>query len=135
MSGAPRVPSSQSNSSGGTCSEYELDGHSNSLEENFIVPHTRIDSEHVFGKGQVDEAGHAAKSAAATGYPEWVMTKKGLYKIHTEERRHGACWAADRRVVLHFRMTMISGSQRNFALMPAPAIGSIEFGDRQPSKI
>ncbi|KAK0470082.1 uncharacterized protein EV420DRAFT_1663136 [Desarmillaria tabescens] len=34
-----------------------------------------IDSEHVFGKGQVDKAGHAAKGAEATGYPEWVMTK------------------------------------------------------------
>ncbi|PBL03947.1 hypothetical protein ARMGADRAFT_910758 [Armillaria gallica] len=45
-----------------------------------------IDSEHVFGKGQVDEAGHTAKSAAATGYPEWVMTKVGANtraRVHT----------------------------------------------------
>ncbi|SJK99783.1 uncharacterized protein ARMOST_03094 [Armillaria ostoyae] len=36
-----------------------------------------IDSEHAFGKDQVNEAGHAAKGAEATGYPEWVMTKVG----------------------------------------------------------
>ncbi|KAK0203318.1 hypothetical protein DFS33DRAFT_784927 [Desarmillaria ectypa] len=34
-----------------------------------------IDEEHLFGKGQVDRKGLAAKGAAATGYPEWVMTK------------------------------------------------------------
>lgn len=34
-----------------------------------------IGSEHAFGKGQVDEAGQAAKGAEATGYPHWVMTK------------------------------------------------------------
>ncbi|SJK99788.1 uncharacterized protein ARMOST_03099 [Armillaria ostoyae] len=42
----------------------------------------RIDSEHIFGKGQVDEAGHAAKGAAATGYPEWVMTKYDTRKTY-----------------------------------------------------
>ncbi|KAK0235606.1 hypothetical protein EDD85DRAFT_771483 [Armillaria nabsnona] len=44
-----------------------------------------IDSEHAFGKGQVDEAGHPAKDAAATGYPEWVMTKVGT---NTRARVH-----------------------------------------------
>ncbi|KAK0443856.1 hypothetical protein EV421DRAFT_1803749 [Armillaria borealis] len=34
-----------------------------------------IDEEHLFGKGQVNRKGLAAKGAAATGYPEWVMTK------------------------------------------------------------
>ncbi|KAK7049969.1 hypothetical protein VNI00_005400 [Paramarasmius palmivorus] len=34
-----------------------------------------IDEEHRFGKGSVDNNGIAAKGEAATGYPEWVMTK------------------------------------------------------------
>ncbi|PBK60702.1 hypothetical protein ARMSODRAFT_965812 [Armillaria solidipes] len=34
-----------------------------------------IDEEHLFGKGRVDRQGLAAKGTAATGYPEWVMTK------------------------------------------------------------
>ncbi|RDX42777.1 hypothetical protein OH76DRAFT_1410855 [Lentinus brumalis] len=34
-----------------------------------------IDEEHQFGVGAVDERGVKAKGKAATGYPEWVMTK------------------------------------------------------------
>lgn len=34
-----------------------------------------IDEEHQFGQGAVDARGVAAKGSAATGYPEWVMTK------------------------------------------------------------
>ncbi|KAK0472274.1 hypothetical protein IW261DRAFT_1665696 [Armillaria novae-zelandiae] len=34
-----------------------------------------IDEEHLFGKGRVDRQGLAAEGTAATGYPEWVMTK------------------------------------------------------------
>ncbi|KAK0472286.1 hypothetical protein IW261DRAFT_1508967 [Armillaria novae-zelandiae] len=34
-----------------------------------------IDDGHLFGKGRVDRQGLAAKGTAATGYPEWVMTK------------------------------------------------------------
>uniref|UniRef100_A0A0W0GDI3 N-acetyltransferase domain-containing protein n=1 Tax=Moniliophthora roreri TaxID=221103 RepID=A0A0W0GDI3_MONRR len=35
----------------------------------------KIDGEHCFGKGSVDADGIAAKGTAATGYPEWIMTK------------------------------------------------------------
>ncbi|KAK0193529.1 hypothetical protein F5146DRAFT_1031105 [Armillaria mellea] len=35
----------------------------------YIYHGFEIGSEHAFGKGQVDEAGHAAKGAEATGYP------------------------------------------------------------------
>ncbi|KAK7033657.1 hypothetical protein VNI00_012657 [Paramarasmius palmivorus] len=34
-----------------------------------------VDEEHCFGKGSVDSSGIIAKGEAATGYPEWVMTK------------------------------------------------------------
>ena len=34
-----------------------------------------IDEEHWFGQGSVDERGLRARGKAATGYPEWVMTK------------------------------------------------------------
>ncbi|KAI0685985.1 hypothetical protein C8T65DRAFT_712458 [Cerioporus squamosus] len=34
-----------------------------------------IDEEHHFGVGKVDKNGIKAKGEAATGYPEWVMTK------------------------------------------------------------
>ncbi|KAF7793537.1 hypothetical protein EIP86_004651 [Pleurotus ostreatoroseus] len=36
-----------------------------------------VDEEHQFGMGSVDVNGIVAKGAAATGYPEWVMTKVG----------------------------------------------------------
>ncbi|KAL5513581.1 hypothetical protein ACEPAH_3980 [Sanghuangporus vaninii] len=34
-----------------------------------------VDEEHQFGRGKVDTNGLKAKGEAATGYPEWVMTK------------------------------------------------------------
>ncbi|RPD54357.1 hypothetical protein L226DRAFT_616935 [Lentinus tigrinus ALCF2SS1-7] len=34
-----------------------------------------VDEEHQFGVGQVDKNGIKAKGEAATGYPEWIMTK------------------------------------------------------------
>ncbi|KAK0235600.1 hypothetical protein EDD85DRAFT_791071 [Armillaria nabsnona] len=49
------------------------------------LPEMAVDPEWE-GKGQVDEAGHVAKGAEATGYPEWVMSKMDSYKIHAEER-------------------------------------------------
>lgn len=34
-----------------------------------------VDEEHQFGVGAVDKDGIRARGKAATGYPEWVMTK------------------------------------------------------------
>ncbi len=46
-----------------------------SLFAQVCLSHAQIDEEHLFGKGRVDRQGLAAKGTAATGYPEWVMTK------------------------------------------------------------
>lgn len=41
-----------------------------------------VDEEHQFGRGAVDVNGLQATGEAATGYPEWVMTKVGL--LHSD---------------------------------------------------
>lgn len=40
-----------------------------------IYPCGQVDEERQFGRGAVDARGIAAKGSAATGYPEWIMTK------------------------------------------------------------
>ena len=42
------------------------------------VLNLKVDEEHCFGRGSVDVNGLCAKNEAATGYPEWIMTKVSL---------------------------------------------------------
>ncbi len=48
----------------------------------------QIDEEHQFGVGAVDERGVKAKGKAATGYPEWVMTKVSGAHVRRDEQLH-----------------------------------------------